>query len=122
VPQLPAPWSTQIPFGSSVPVATFVQTPLEVPRLHDLHEALQVVAQQTPCAHTLDAHSVPVEQGAPLSFLPHELPLQTLGATQFAVDVQALKHFVAPLQANGAQGREAGATHWPVALQVEAPV
>jgi hypothetical protein len=111
-----------MPLGSSVPVATLVQVPVEAPRLHDLHEALHVVAQQTPCAQTFEAHSVPAEQGAPFSFLPHELPLQTFGDTQFAVDVQALKHFVAPLHANGAQGRDAGATHWPVALHVEAPV
>jgi hypothetical protein len=111
-----------MPFGSSVPVATLVHVPVELPRLHDLHEALHVVAQHTPWAQTFDAHSVPAEQGAPLIFLPHELPLQTLGATQFADDVQALKHRCAPLHAKGAQGREAGATHWPVALHVEAPV
>jgi hypothetical protein len=38
------------------------------------------------------------EHCAPLSFLPHELPLQTLGVEQFAVTVHARKHFV-PLQA-----------------------
>jgi hypothetical protein len=34
---------------------------------------------------------------------------------------QTLKH-CDPLQTYGAQGRESGATHWPVVLQVEAAV
>jgi hypothetical protein len=121
VPQLAAPWSTQIAFGSIVPVGTFVQTPSVPGRPHDLQEALHVVAQQKPCAHTLDAHSAAAEHGAPGTFLPHELPLQTLGATQFAFVVHAPKHLL-PLQANGRHARDAGATHWPVALHVGGPV
>jgi hypothetical protein len=41
-------------FGSGVPVATFVHVPSEPPRLHDLHAALHVVVQQTPCAQIFD--------------------------------------------------------------------
>ena len=81
-----------------MPVATFVHVPSDPCRLHDLHEALQVVVQQTPCAHTFDAHSVPAEQLAPGPLSPHELTLQTLGETQFIDTVHDEKHFV-PLQA-----------------------
>jgi hypothetical protein len=121
VPQLGAPWSTHMAFGSSVPVGTFVHTPSVPARPHDLQAALQVVAQQKPCAHTPEPHSAAAEHGAPGGFGPHELTLQTLGATQFAAVVHALKHLV-PLQAYGRQARDAGATHWPVALQVGGPV
>ena len=96
-----------------------MQTPIDVGRLHVLHDRLQVVAQQTPCAQTFEAHSVATEQGAPLTFLPQELPLQTLGGRQFVATVQAPKQ-VAPLQTKGLQGSESGATHGPVELQVEA--
>ena len=110
-----------MPFGSAAPVGTLVHAPSVPMRPHDLHAALHVVTQQKPCAHTPEAHSVAAEHGAPGSFLPHEFPLQTLGVTQFAFVVQASKHFV-PLQAKGRHAREFGATHWPVALQVGAPV
>jgi hypothetical protein len=53
--------------------------------------------------------------------LPHELPLQTLGATQFWSDVQALKHEL-PLQTNGAHGSESGGVHCPVAPQTDGGV
>jgi hypothetical protein len=89
VPQLAAPWSAHMAFGSSVPVGTFVHVPSVPDRPHDLHAALHVVAQQKPCAHTPVEHSVAAEHGAPGSFLPHELPLQTLGETQFAVVLHA---------------------------------
>ena len=98
-----------------------MHTPSVPDRPHDLHAALHDVAQQKPCAHTPVAHSVAPEHGAPASFLPHELPLQTLGDTQFAEVVHASKHFE-PLQANGRHAREVGATHWPVALHVGGPV
>ena len=49
--------------------------------------------------------------------MPHELLLQTLGATQLAAVVHESKHLF-PLQANGVQTRVAGETHWPVLLQV----
>jgi hypothetical protein len=121
VPQLAAPWSRHIAFGSSAFVGTFVHTPSVPGRPHDLHAALQVVPQQKPCMQKVDAHSAPPEQGAPGSFLPHELPLQTFGVTQFRFVVQASKHFE-PLHAKGRQARDVGAAHWPVALHVGAPV
>jgi hypothetical protein len=46
VPQLMAPWSTHMFFGSSAFVGTFVHVPSVPMRPHDLHAALQVVAQQ----------------------------------------------------------------------------
>lgn len=111
-----------MPFGSIVPVATFVHTPIEFGRLQDLHAALHVVEQHTPCAQTFDAHSVPAEHGAPGGFGPHEFAVQTLGAWQLVEAVQASKHFWAPLQTYGKQGRVGGATHCPVALHAEGPV
>jgi hypothetical protein len=121
VPQLAAPWSTHMFLGSIVPVGTFVHTPSVPARPQDLHAAAQVVAQQKPCAHVFEAHSDAAEQGAPGSFLPHELPLQTLPVEQLSFVVHASKHFV-PLHAKGRHAREVGATHWPVALQVGGPV
>jgi hypothetical protein len=85
-------------FGSTVPVGTFVHVPIEFGRLQALHEAAQVVTQQTPCAQTFEAHSVPAPQLAPGPLRPHELTLQTFGDTQFAGTVHESKHFV-PLHA-----------------------
>jgi hypothetical protein len=110
VPHEVPPWSTQRAFGSTVPVATFVHVPSDAGRLHDLHEALHVVTQHTPCAQTFDAHSVPAEQLAPGFLRPHELTLQTLGEMQFVVTVHDEKHFE-PLHAYGAHGSDDGATH-----------
>jgi hypothetical protein len=121
VPQLAAPWSTHIPFGSIAFVGTFVHTPSVPGRPQDLQAALHVVAQQKPCAQTAEAHSIAPEQGAPGGFFPHELPLQTLGVTQFAFVVHASKH-LDPLHAKGKHARMAPATHWPVALQVDGAV
>ena len=98
MPQLGASWSTQIPFGSMAFVGTFVQAPAVPGNAHDLHEALQVVVQQTPCAQTPEPQSPAAVHGAPGSFLPHEFALQTLGATQFAAVAQVSKHWL-PLQA-----------------------
>jgi hypothetical protein len=98
VPHDVPPWSRHRAFGSTVPVATFVHVPSDAGRLHDLHEALHVVTQQTPCAQTFDAHSVPAEQLAPGFLRPHELTLQTLGVTQFVDTVHDEKH-LEPLHA-----------------------
>jgi hypothetical protein len=98
VPQVVAPWSRQIPFGSRLPVGTFVQVPGVPGSAHDLQEALQVVEQQTPCAQTPEPQSTSAVHGAAIGFLPQELRVQTLGATQFAAAEQVSKHFV-PLQA-----------------------
>jgi hypothetical protein len=78
--------------------------------------------QQTPCAQIPDMQSTgPLLHEAPFIFLPHELPLQTFGITQLLSLVQASKHF-APLQANGAQVRDGGATHWLTPSQVDCAV
>jgi hypothetical protein len=121
VPQLADPWSTQVLAGSAEPAGTLVQVPAVPGSAHDLHGFMHVVPQQTPCQHWLEAHSTGAEQLAPLIFLPQELPLQTLGVTQLFAVVQASKHFW-PLHAKGAQGREFGAMHWPVAVQVDGGV
>jgi len=93
VPQLVAPWSAQTAFGSTAPVGTLVQVPIVPGSAHDLQEALHVVAQQKPCAHTVDPHSVLAEHGAPIGFFPHELTLHTLGLEQLADVEHAAKHF-----------------------------
>ena len=80
----------QIPAGSGEPVATFEQTPRTL-AMHDLHEVLQAVSQQTPCAQKVLRHSVPSEQAAPFSFSPHMLLAQLNGGTQWLLFVQAVK-------------------------------
>ena len=72
--------------------------PADPASAHDLHEPVQAVAQQTPCAQMPEAHWVPIEQDAPIGALPHELLVQMLPAEQFASLVQAVKHRE-PLQA-----------------------
>jgi hypothetical protein len=47
--------------------------------------------------------------------------LQVLGVLHWSLVAQTLKH-CDPLQMYGAQGRDSGATHWPVVLQVDAAV
>jgi hypothetical protein len=119
VPQLACPWSAQLPAGSDAPVATLVHVPIELGSAQDRHGPAQADAQHTPCAQTPDAHSSPPEQNAPFISGPHELPSHTLGATQFALLLQAVKQRV-PLHANGAQARASGWTQAPVPLQVAA--
>jgi hypothetical protein len=121
VPQLAAPWSAHTPFGSAAPVATFAHVPSVPLSAHDLHDASHAVLQQRPCAQMFEPHSLADEHGAPGSFLPHELLLQTLGDTQFAAVVHESKHLL-PLHAKGVHTRVAGATHWPVLLHVGGPV
>src|SRR5450432_1955378 len=111
-----------MPAGSGEPVVTFVHAPSVPVRAHDWQAPTQALSQQTPCAQNVEPHSLPAEQEAPLFLRPHELTLQTLGSRQLPpVGVHALKHVVA-LQTYGLHGNESGATHWPVALHVEAGV
>ena len=119
--QLSAPLSAQVCEGSGAPVGTFVQAPIDPEIAQDRHELAQALAQQTPCAHVVDVHSLPLEQNAPLGFLPHEFPRHRLPGEQFASTAQAPKHWV-PLQANGTQVIVLGATQSPVALQVDSGV
>ncbi len=83
-PQYPAPWSVQRPAGSGRPVGTAVQRPMVPVIAHEKQELPQAVAQQTPCAHWVDWHSVPLEQNAPFGLSPHDPWTQTLPVEQFA--------------------------------------
>lgn len=121
MPQLPGPWSRQLPAGSGFPVWTLLQVPSVPLSAQDLHAAVQAVSQQTPWAQKPLPHSPAFEQEAPFDFLPHELPLQTNGVRHCVLVVQALKQAL-PLQTYGLQGRASGATQWPVALQVDGGV
>ena len=67
----------------------------------------QAVAQQTPWAHTPEAHCPPLEQAAPFDDLPQELPMQLFPEEQFASLVHAVKHRL-PLQVKGAHVVAAG--------------
>jgi hypothetical protein len=97
VPQLAEPWSTHIPAGSLVPVATLLQTPSEAVSAQLLQAPLQSVWQQTPWAQKLLAHSVPAAQLAPSGFGPQEFIRQTLGPRHCMSVLQTLKHLL-PLQ------------------------
>jgi hypothetical protein len=98
-----------------------VQVPSVPVSAHDVHAPEQAVSQQTPWAQNPEPHSFAFEHEAPRIFLPHELPLQTLGETQLLSVAHALKQ-VLPLHVYGAQGSESGGVHWPVALHVDAGV
>jgi hypothetical protein len=121
VPQLALPWATQVPDGSGAPVATLVQSPIEVARPQERHVPPQAVAQQTPCAQKVERHSLPSEQKAPIAFFPHELAAQVLGATQSPLPPHCVKQRE-PLHMYGAQGSDDGATHWPAPSHVDGPV
>jgi hypothetical protein len=121
VPQLVLPWATHVPEGSGAPVATLVHEPIAVARAQVRHVPPQSVAQQTPCAQKVEAHSLPFEQNEPMGFLPHELAAQVLGATQSPSPPHDVKQRD-PLHAKGAHGSEDGATHWPAPSHVEGPV
>ena len=108
----------QVPAGSGAPVGTFIHAPIVAGSAHERQGPEHAVAQHTPCAQMSDRQSARFEHSAPLGFLPHELPVQTLPGEQFASIVQASKH-CAPLQANGTQAMVSGATQAPVALQVD---
>ena len=95
LPQLAAPASVQW-FSGSCPAATLVQVPSVPASAHDLHIAVQVVAQQTPCAQTLFAQSPSAVQVAPLGRFVHTPPEQMLGATQSPSTVQVLRHAPVP--------------------------
>jgi hypothetical protein len=121
VPQLDAPWSAHTPPGSGAPVGTFVHWPSVPASAHDLHAPVHAVAQHTPCAHTLLAHSPAAEHAAPIGFLPHDPPLHTFPVLHWALVEHCPKHLL-PLHANGRHVSAAGATHFAVASQVEAGV
>jgi hypothetical protein len=121
VPQVEGVCTAQVPDGSGALVATFTHWPMAPVIAHDLQDAVQAVEQQTPCAQKPEAHSLSLEQNEPISFLPHELPTQVLGATHWALVPHDVKQRV-PLQVYGAQGSEDEATHRPVPLQLDGGV
>ena len=96
VPHEPLPCRRTGPPDRRCP-CTFVQVPSSPGSEHDWQAPAQAWSQQTPCAQKVEAHSLPVEHTAPCPFGPHEFPVQTLGARQFVLVVQAPKHD-APLQ------------------------
>jgi hypothetical protein len=64
-------------------------------------------------------HSFAPEHIAPSSFRPHELAAHVFGVRHWLLVEQALKQREVPLQTYGLHGMRSGATHWPVALQVD---
>jgi hypothetical protein len=84
VPHDDAPWSAHRLAGSGRPVATAVQSPIVPVIAQETHDPPQAVAQQTPCAHWPDWHSVAFEQNAPFGLSPHEPCVQTTPPAQFA--------------------------------------
>jgi hypothetical protein len=64
-------------------------------------------------------HSFAAEHIAPSSLRPHELVAQVFGVRHCVLFVQALKQRAVPLQTYGLHGIRSGATHWPLALQVD---
>jgi hypothetical protein len=83
VPQVVAPWLMQVLVVSGEPAGRLVHVPRELASAQDLQTPSQGDEQQTPWAQMLETHSVLLLHVAPGFFLPHELPLQTLGGTQF---------------------------------------
>jgi hypothetical protein len=91
VPQVVAPWSLQVPVGSVPPAAIGEQVPAVPVSAQERQLAVQLVAQQTPCAQMPLVHSLAAAQGAPFPLRPHEPARQTAGATQSASAVQLVR-------------------------------
>jgi len=89
VPQPSAPESAHW-FSGSVLAAIAVQTPRLAASAHDMQMFVHGPAQQTPCWHDPEAHSVLAAQSAPITFLPQIVPLQTLPLEQSALVVHAV--------------------------------
>ena len=124
VPQEVGPLSVQSPAGSGRPVGTAVQRPIVPVIAHEKQDPVQAVAQQTPCAHWPDLHSVPAEQKAPFGLRPHELWTHTFPDEQagsLPLPLQAPKQR-APLQTYGAHPIASGARQLPFVSQVETGV
>jgi hypothetical protein len=98
VPQLEEPASAHW-FSGSMLAGTAVQTPRLPARAHDVQIPVQAPAQQTPCWHDPEAHSVPAAQSAPFTFLPQIVPLQTLPPEQSALVAHAVRQVPAVPQA-----------------------
>ena len=110
--QLAGPWSRHWPAGSGAPAATGTQAPALPVWLQEKQLAVQALAQQTPWAQKLEAHSAAPEQRAPSGFFPQDPFWQTAGATQSASLAQTAPQ-AGPLQRKGAQEVAAGEAHRP---------
>jgi hypothetical protein len=122
VPQLGAPWSTQVPAGSLAPTATLVQVPSVPASAHDRHAPVHALLQQMPWAQKVLMHSLPAVHEEPLAFFPHELLMQELGVRHWALVEHVVKQAVEPLQTYGLHACSACAMQAPVELQVEGGV
>jgi hypothetical protein len=119
-----APWSMHCAAGSIWFTGTLVQMPSVLGSAQDWQAPAQGELQQNPWAQERPTwHSIVLPQTAPGPLRPQEfvVGLQVLGVKHWLLATQMLKQDD-PLQMKGAQGRESGATHWPVVLQVEGPV
>jgi hypothetical protein len=99
VPQLAAPASAHW-FNGSRPIPTFVHVPSVPASAHDLHVAVQVVAQQMFWAQMPLAQSLFAVQAAPLGRFVQTPVEQTLGDTQSVSAVHDVLHAPVP-QTNG---------------------
>ncbi len=116
MPQLDAPESAHW-FSGSVLAGMAVQAPRVPARAQDVQMPVHEPAQQTPCWHDPDAHSVAAAQSVPLTFLPQIVPLQTLPFEQSALVVHAVRHAPVVPQAYGSQGCWTPRTHMPTPSQ-----
>jgi hypothetical protein len=97
-----------------------VQVPTVPVSAHDLHVVLQAVAQQTPCAQKVLAHSALAAQAVPFAFLVQTLAMHTLGAAQSVSTVQVVRQALLVPHAKGSHGDVVAAWQVPVPLQVRA--
>lgn len=73
-------------------MGTLLHVPGAVASAQDRQVPVHAVAQQTPCAQKLDAHSVAAVQVCPSGFFEQVVPLQTFGAAQSALVVHVVRH------------------------------
>jgi hypothetical protein len=116
VPQFAWPASAHWLSGS-VLAGMAVQAPRLPVRPHDVQIPVHGPAQQTPCWHAPDAHSVAAAQSVPLTFLPQIVPLQTFPFEQSAVVVHDVRHAPVAPQPYGSQGCCTPRTHMPAPSQ-----
>ena len=71
---------------------------------HERQVPVQLELQQTPCWQSPDAHSAPVVQAVPGTFLAQAPLMQTFGETQSALDAHITRQAPFAPQAYGSQG------------------
>jgi hypothetical protein len=108
--------------AESLPAGRLLQVPSAPAIAHDLQPPAHAVAQQTPCAQTVELHSLPSAHATPIGFLPQLPMVQTLGATQSVLSVHMVLHDPEP-QTNGLHDViDAAAWQVPLPSQVRADV